>query len=160
MTIPKRMPDACFDGRWSPKPKDIERAQARSEQAINRYLRLASSGSDVSGAFMGAIAGKKQRHWYLDGVEVDTKIAKDPWAARVVRVEPIGMVVGNWPIKYRAQWRALAADGSTLGIYDGFMQTTIRGAQIYDLKLYSPGSTARPEPMTPFCNVPGDLGVR
>ena len=149
--------DSCYDGSTRPRDRDIKDAQKRAGEAMDRYLGLARAGRDVSGAFMGAIGLKKQRHWLLDGNEVDTKVARDPWAAQLARVEPTAITVGSLPMYYRVQWRAIRSDGTVLGTYDAYLQSSIGGARIFQLNLYSDGAATQPAPMEPFCKVPGDV---
>jgi hypothetical protein len=148
-------PDKCYDGRWQPKPKDLAEGPQRVEAAMRAYRQLAANSTDLKPVFTG---GKHVWLWRIDGAEQDVRAMRDPWAARVARVEPIAFAASNQGGQYRALWKALAADGTVLGIYDGWL-TRWDGntARFMHLDLYSPGAAKQPDPVIPFCFAPGDV---
>lgn len=145
---------SCLTQGWVPRPNDIEASSWRSEKGIAAYLKLASAGADVSKWFVGS---KKIQHWALDGVPVATRVARDPWAARISRLERTAIITGGNRSQYRAIWKAFDSDGVELGTYDAWLQTGDGGARLLGLDLYSPNSVATPKPLTPFCIKPGDI---
>jgi hypothetical protein len=148
-------PDKCYDGGWQPKPKDLSSGPGRVESAIHNYLLVAAAGTDLKPAFTG---GKHLWYWKMDGAEQDVRAARDPWASRVIRVEPIGFAASNQGGQFRAIWKAFAADGTVLGIYDGWLQRWDGGtARLIHLDLYSPGAAKQPDELVPFCFIPGDV---
>ena len=145
---------ACYDGHWDSTPAQTEKARPGAEPAMRLYLQYAvAPAGDVSGAFFHAW---DMIHWSLDGVKTPVPSARDPWAARIARIEPVGFALGNWKRRYRAQWRAIGTDGAVLGLYDAYMRKKGNGQQLLRLDLYSPTATVQPKPMGKFCEFPGD----
>ena len=144
----------CYNGKWDSTPAETEAKRPGAEPAMRLYLQFAAApGGDVSGAFFHA---HDMIYWSLDGVKTPVSGARDPWAAKVARIEPVGFALGNWKRRYRAQWRAIAADGSVIGLYDAYMRKKGDGQQLLGLDLYSPTATVQPKPMGRFCEFPGD----
>lgn len=143
-------PAACYDGRWAAKPKNLEKGITRAEALIQRYKQQFASGPDLKKLFINSKA-----RWQYDGQRQNVRNLHDPWAARTARLERIALTVGNYGIFYHVQWRAFAADGSFLGIYDALLNSN--GTQFTWLDLYSPGASGKPTSNTPFCNEPGDV---
>jgi hypothetical protein len=148
-------PDACYDGRWQPKPKDLAMGPQRVEAAMRAYQQFATTSTDLKPVFTG---GKHIWLWRIDGVEQDVRAVRDPWAPSVARVEPIAFQGANQAGTFRALWRAVAADGTVLGTYDGWL-TRWDGntARFMHLDLYSANAAKQPDPMIPFCFAPGDI---
>jgi hypothetical protein len=147
------MPEACLDGSWEPTPEQAARFTAEAEPALRRYLELAAAGADLSPAFTGR---GNDRRWRIDGVEPDFAAVRDPWAARIARLELVGLRLGGAKVRGRGVWRAFAADGAELGTYDGLFRRKTRGFEVSLLDLFSPGSAKQPPALTGFCYTPGD----
>ena len=145
------LPDKCYDGRWSPSANDIDRDGRRAEAVMVNYRQLAASGSDVSKIFT---RDKSVRDWQLDGESQDIRAVHDPWIGRIARLERVVLRPGN-ATNSRAEWRAYAADGTEIGLYDVWLN--MDSSRINQLNLYSPGAKVRPLPDTPFCVTPGDV---
>jgi len=143
-------PVACYDGRWAAKPKNVDKGVARAEDLIQRYRQLATAGPDVKKLFINS-----QARWQLDGQRQIVRNLHDPWIARTAKLERVALTVGNGGRYYHVQWRALAADGSLIGLYDALLNST--GTQFTWLDLYSPAAAGKPASNTPFCNEPGDV---
>lgn len=143
----------CYDPNLPQKPELVQDRQSRAEVAIRGYLALAAAGSDVSGAF----ADKKHGWWVLDGDRQQVRSARDPWAARTHHLELVGFAVSNIsPYEFHGAWRAIAADGSTLGYYDAFMQRGAKGsAWMTVLRLVS--ATGEPPKVSRYCRVSNDI---
>ena len=148
------VPEKCFDGRWSPSAEDIEKGKARVASGLEHYRELATSGTDVSKAFIGS---KSFRRWRLDGQNQDPRAFRDPWIVQAATLEPVAFTVGNWKSTYHAQWKALSADGTVLGIYDAWMNKSDTGSRFIWLDLYSPAASEKAMANTPFCDQPGDV---
>ena len=143
----------CYDGRWQPAPDAVSMGPQRVEAAMHDYLTLAATGADLLPMFTD-----KFRVLTVDGKDFNFPDAKDPWAARVARLERTGFQVGNHKQgMYRALWRAVASDGTVLGIYDAALTQMPKGTKLMKLALYSAGSTKKPEPLGPFCVTQGDI---
>lgn len=155
MSMNSGTPTACYDGRWQPKAKDIADGQTRAESAVQAYRQAASASTDLKPVFTG---GKHIWLWRIDGVEQDVRAGRDPWLSRVSRFEPVAFQAANQAGTFRALWRAVAADGTVLGTYDGWL-TRWNGntARFMHLDLYSANSAKQADPMTPFCYAPGDI---
>src|SRR3954453_23798903 len=110
--------DACYDPNFRHAPSRLPKIIPYAEQAINKYLGLARSSSNLDKMFTGT---REHRLMMIDGAQVDPRSARDPWAARVARLEPVGYVQSNEDFNMHAQWRAVAADGTLLGTYDAFI---------------------------------------
>lgn len=148
-------PKACYDGRMQAKPKQLAAADGLVDAAFADYLKLAASSTDTSRIF---VSNRKMRHWLVDGQEQDVRAMRDPIAGRIARVERSGLVTSNRGLEFHAAWRALAADGSTLGTYDAWLVTWGKqGARFFSLDLTLAGSTAAARPLVPFCYKPGDI---
>lgn len=147
-------PDKCYDGRWSPSAEDIENGKVRVQSGLDHYRQLAGAGTDVSKAFIGS---KSMRRWQLDGEKQDPRALRDPWIGQAAKLEPTAFTVGNWKNGYHAQWRAVAADGSTLGYYDAWMNKSDTGSRFIWLDLHSPATADKVMADTAFCSEPGDI---
>lgn len=148
-------PKSCYDGRMQAKPQQVAIGAGQVDAAFASYLRLASSSTDTSTIF---VANRKMRHWLVDGQEQDVRAMRDPLANRIARIERTGLVTSNRGLEYHAAWRAIGADGSTLGTYDGWLVTWGKqGARFFSLDLNLPGSPAQAKPIVPFCYQPGDI---
>jgi len=146
-------PKECFDPNLAQDQAMVEDRRSRANAAIRDYLALAARSTDLRSAF----TDKKHSLWLLDGVEKPLASVSDPWAAKVVKIEPMGFAVSNLdPYHYRGAWRASAADGTTLGYYDGHFQRSAKGrGSIFVLKLVS--SAAEPPKVTRYCRFPRDI---
>jgi hypothetical protein len=150
------IPAGCLDGSWTASDKQSARFDERRDAAIQAYLDLAKSGASVLPAFTNR---KFDQKWTLDGVDAPLAAVRDPWAARVARLEPAGHKLGNMAVRGRALYTARAADGSALGTYDVLFRRTTKGYEVSSLQLFSPAAAARPIPLTRFCYTPGDSEI-
>ena len=147
------IPERCLDGFWEPTATQAARFTAEAEPALRAYLALAAADADLSPAFTNR---RFDRRWTIDGETPDFAAVRDPWAARVARLELVGLRLGGMKVRGRGLWRAFAADGAELGLYDGLFRRKTRGFEVSALDLYSPGAAKRPAPITGFCYTPGD----
>ena len=145
--------DKCYDPNLPQKPKVLADRLARAEAAIKDYVALAATGAELSTAF----AEKKKGLLLVDGHQQPVPSFRDPWAAHIARVERIGFIVTNLSnYHYEAAWRAVAADGSTLGYYDVDFQWAAKGrGSMTVLRLVSP--TAPPPKVLRHCKISGDI---
>ena len=154
--LPKRPPTItakCYDGRWQPKPEDIATGPQRADAAMQAYLRLAASSTDLVSVFTG-----EGRFLTVDGTDSEVRSATDPWAARVAKVEQVGFQAGNHTQGvFRALWRAVAPDGTVLGIYDGTLIRYRNEDKFINLRLYPAGREKQPASLGPFCLWQGDI---
>jgi hypothetical protein len=146
-------PERCLDGFWEPTPRQAARFTAEAEPALRRYLDLAAAGADLSPSFTDRRA---DRRWAIDGETRDLAAVRDPWAARIARLELVGLRLGGMKVRGRGLWRAFAADGTELGVYDGLFRRKSRGFEVSSLDLFSPGGAKQPPALTGFCYAPGD----
>src|SRR5205814_70055 len=102
---------------------------------------------------------KSFRHWRLDGQNQDPRALRDPWIAQAATLEPVAFTVGNWKSSYHAQWKAVSADGTVLGLYDAWMNKSDTGSRFIWLDLYSAAAADKAMPNEPFCDQPGDVGL-
>lgn len=144
-------PDGCYNGRWTPSAESIQKGPDRVEVTMANYRQIASAGTDLR----KAVGSEGMRRWQIDGQVMDARSVRDPFLPRVARLERLFVRPGNENAFYRIQWRAFAADGSEIGIYDGVMFW--RSKKFMTLDLYTPGAKVRPVADTPFCQVPGDV---
>lgn len=148
------MPERCLDGHWDPTPEQAARFTAEAEPALRTYLQLAASDGDLAPAFTNR---KYDRRWSLDGeVAKDFASVRDPWAARVSRVELVGLRLGGAKVRGRAIWKVYAADGVVIGTYDGLFRRKTKGFEVSSLDLFSAGGAKQPPAVTGFCYTPGD----
>jgi len=140
---------ACYDGRWTPNAKDSARATARAEAAMQKYRELGAVGGNMKKLFAG-----RDPMWTLDAHPQDVRDLHDPWITRTARLEPIAITSSNEGMSYHAEWRALAADGTAIGTYDGLLEWSGR---FVSLNLYSPAAIGKPSANGPFCREPGDM---
>lgn len=147
------IPERCLDGFWEPTPEQAARFTAEAEPSLRAYLALATAGADLSPAFTNR---RFDRHWTIDGEEPDFAAVRDPWAARIGRLELVGLRLGGMKVRGRGIWRAFAADGTALGVYDALFRRRTHGFEVSSLALVSPGSAKPPPPLTGFCYTPGD----
>jgi hypothetical protein len=150
MGVGSGLPDKCYDGRWTPSAELIAKGPARVEAAMANYRQVASTGTDLR----KVIGSEGVRRWQLDGQVQDVRAVRDPFLPRAARLELLFVTAGN-SFDYRAQWRAIAADGSEICIYDAVMFW--KSKKFMSLDLYTPSATDRPLPNTPFCQTPGDV---
>lgn len=151
MGIGSGRPDKCYDGRWTPSAESIAKGPARVEAAMANYRQVASTGTDLR----KVIGSEGVRRWQLDGQVQDVRAVRDPFLPRAARLELLFVTPGNESAYYRAQWRAIAADGTEIGIYDALMFW--RSKKFMSLDLYTLSATDRPLANTPFCQTPGDV---
>lgn len=144
-------PSSCYNGRWTPSAESIAKGPARAEAAMANYRQVASTGTDLR----KVIGSEGVRRWKLDGKVQDVRSVNDPFLPRAARLELLFARPGNEGAYYRAQWRAYAADGSEIGIYDALMFW--RSDHFMSLDLYTPQAADRPIADTPFCETPGDV---
>jgi hypothetical protein len=144
-------PDGCYNGRWTPSAESIAKGPARVEAVMANYRQIASTGTDLR----RAIGAEGVRRWQLDGQVQDVRAVSDPFLPKVARLERLFITSGNESAYYRIQWRAYAADGSEIGIYDALMFWN--GKKFMSLDLYTAQATVRPVANTPFCETPGDV---
>jgi len=146
-------PESCLSLKDAEKPKAVARFDAEAEPALRAYLALAAAGTDPTPAYKRTWPER----WTLDGAETrELAAVRDPWAARVDRLEPVGVILGRGEVFGHAVWRAFAADGSLLGTYQAEMIRKTKGYAIGRLALWSPGAEGRGKPLTPYCAMPGD----
>lgn len=144
-------PDKCYDGRWTPSAESVVKGPARVEAAMAHYRQVASTGTDLR----KVIGSEGVRRWQIDGQVQEVRAVRDPFLPRVARLDLLSVTSGNGSAYYRAQWRASAADGTQIGIYDALMFW--RSNKFMSLDLYSPTASDRPIADTPFCHTPGDV---
>lgn len=143
----------CLTLETENKPRHIERFDEGAEIGMANYLALAAQAADLGPAYRR----NWDEPWSLDGdVVEDRDDIRDPWAARVDRLEPVGKELGRFLVHGRAIWQAYDADGVLLGTYDAEMVRRSGDYAIGRLKLYSPGKLSEAEPLTPYCANPGD----
>ena len=147
------VPEHCLDGSWEPTPEQAARFTAQAEPALRAYLALAATGTDLRPAYDG---DRHDLRWAIDGQESGLAVARDPWAAHIARLELIGLRLGGMKVRGRGLWRAYAADGTALGIYDGLFRRKSRGFGITRLDLFSADGGKQPAALTGFCYTPGD----
>ena len=153
--LPRGTAKGCYDLNVPPNPEWVARAAVRVDKAFAEYLALVRTGSSLKKLFI------TQKNWVLDGVAIDAVYANDPWADRIQKVERTNLIVSNAAnYMYRATWNVYAADSQLLGRYDAWLQSGRGSAYFVNLKLYSPNSSARAQPVTAFCNHPGDIQDR
>jgi hypothetical protein len=147
--------DKCYDPSLPQKPSVIEDRQSYAEKAIRNYVALAAASADVSSGF----ADKKRAYWLVDGTPQPLRSGRDPWAARIARLERVGFAVANSQSNsFHAAWRAIAVDGSTLGYYDAYGHRGARGTAWLDvLQLRSPATSSAPPNIRPYCVSAGDI---
>lgn len=145
---------ACYDPNYPQDERTRDKVVFYSNQAIDKYLGLARSAAKLDKMFTGT---REHRLMFIDGQQVDPQTARDPWVGRVAKVEPIGFVQSNERLNVHAQWRALGADQTQIGIYDAFIRAGIGGMHFRQLKLISTGSSAQPDKLESFCVDPGDI---
>ena len=151
MGVGSGRPDKCYDGRWAPSAESVAKGPARVEAAMANYRQVASTGTDLR----KVIGSEGLRRWQLDGKVADVRAVQDPFLPRVARLDLLSVTSGNESAYYRAQWRAVAADGTEIGLYDALMFW--KSSKFMALDLYSPTATDRPIADTPFCETPGDV---
>jgi hypothetical protein len=151
MGVGSGRPNKCYDGRWTPSAELIAKGPARVEAAMANYRSVASVGTDLR----KVIGSEGSRRWQLDGQVQDVRAVRDPFLPRAARLDLLSVTAANSSAYYRAQWRAVAADGTEIGIYDAVMFW--RSIKFMSLDLYTPAATDRPVADTPFCQVPGDV---
>jgi hypothetical protein len=146
------MSESCLDGSDEPTVDQAARFTREAEPAMRAYLALAATGADVSPSFVH----RNEIRWTIDGAAIEIRTGRDPWAGRVARLELIGLRLGGFKVRGRGQWRAFAADGTGLGVYDGLFRRRSRGFELTWLDLYSAGAARQAPALAPFCYTPGD----
>lgn len=148
------LPEKCLKLEWEPTAEQAARFTAEAEPSLRAYLALAATGADFTPAFTSR---KRDRSWTIDDMTTtDLSVIRDPWAARVDRIELVGLRLGGAKVRGRGQWRAFAADGSLLGTYDGLFRRKTKGFEVSSLSLWRPGEESKAEPISGFCYTPGD----
>ena len=151
-------PPACYNREWTPKATAVAQLKPAADATLQSYLKIAASGGDISPTFIGR---KIWRDWRLDGIPGSSRLnltrIRDPWAGKVAKVDQTSFTVGNSSGLARSIWNAYAADGTLLGTYDALLRRNNSGARLQWLYLYSPGTTAKPNPIGAFCLEPGDI---
>jgi hypothetical protein len=145
---------ACYDPAFQVNPKRWPNFARDADESLNKYLGLARSSSNLDKMFTGTRANRLMT---IDGVQVDTRTAKDPWASRIARLEPVGHILSNEEMNILGQWRAIASDGTLLGTYHGLLRAGVGGYHFRQLKLTSAGSRNDPGELKSFCMTPGDV---
>ena len=147
------MPEDCLSLERPEKPSDVTRFEAEAEPALTAYLALARAGQDPSPAY-------KRRMpiaWLIDGTgSSDVRTVRDPWAARVVRLEPVRILLSRSALVGTGIWRAYDANDVLLGTYRAELARKSKGFGVMQLALRSPSSTIPEVPLTPYCYRPGD----
>jgi len=148
------IPEKCLKLDWEPTAEQAKRFTAEAEPALRAYLALAAKDADLTPAYTNR---KFDRMWAIDGTATKEFAAiRDPWAARVDRIELVGLRLGGMKVRGRGQWRAFAADGSLIGTYDGLFRRKTKGFEVSSLDLWSPGKEGDAKPLSGFCYTPGD----
>ena len=142
----------CYNPDYRPNPRHWPNIIPDADKTLDKYLGLARSASNLDKMFTGR---RENRTMTINGVSVDARTARDPWASRVAKLEPVGYVQSNEEMNMHAQWRALASDGTLIGTYDLLIRAGVGGYHIRQLKLVSAGS--QPEALKSFCMTPGDV---
>ena len=150
-TLNSGYPSSCYDPSTPTHPKSFATADLRSKLAMADYIKFSEMGHP-DWAFFGLGMNRT-----VDGVAMKNAANADPWIGKVVGIERITLAVGNANNQYRAQWKAYGEGGALLGIYDAYLRRAKDRARILQLKQYSVGSSAQPEPMKPFCDELGDI---
>jgi hypothetical protein len=145
---------ACYDPSFQYSPSRLPIIIPYADQAMNKYLGLARARSSLDKMFTGT---RGNRLMLIDGVQVDPRTAKDPWAHQIVKLEPVGYVQSNEALNTLAQWRAISSNGTLLGTYHGLLRGGIGGYHFRQLMLTSAGSQMHPGELKPFCMTPGDI---
>jgi hypothetical protein len=144
----------CYDGTAKHNAKYFAGQIPYADQAMDKYLGLAKTTSSLDKMFTGT---RDHRVLFIDGTQADTRTARDPWAARIAKLDRVDLVQSNDTQNIHGQWRAITSNGTTLGTYDVLLRAGVGGYHIRQMSLISTGSTTRPSELTPFCNEPGDI---
>lgn len=148
------IPENCLKLEWEPTAEQAARFTAEAEPALRAYLAIAAKDGDLTPAYTNR---KRDRLWAIDGTRTEDFAAiRDPWAARVDRIELVGLRLGGMKVRGRGQWRAYAADGRLIGTYDGLFRRKTKGFEVSSLDLWSPGKEGDAKPLAGFCYTPGD----
>lgn len=146
-------PEPCLALKWQEKPKSAARFAADAEPGLRDYLALAARGQDLTPVYKREFPDR----WQLDGATTQDLLAvRDPWAAKVSRLEPVGIMLGRGEVNGHGVWRAYDGEGALLGTYDALMIRKAKGYAIGWVRLWSPGQEAKIASLTPFCGDPGD----
>jgi hypothetical protein len=148
---------ACYDPNFRIDERQRSLVIPYANQAIEKYASLARESQSLDLLFEQA---RRNRHWSLDGVESDTRIAKDPWIGPSTRLIPIDYVRSNAGGSVLVRWNAVAGDGHLLGTYDALMVPRARSFALKELRLYSASVTVQPGPLKTYCLYPGDIEER
>jgi hypothetical protein len=149
--------DACYDPAFRVSQRERGIVLPYLNKAIDAYAATVRSGANIDDLYWGK---RNKRHWSLDGVEADTRVASDPWAASTARVELVEFVRANAGGLMTARWNALDSDGHILGTYDALLTPRARRFALMELQLHSRAHVAELQPLKTFCLVPGDIEKR
>src|SRR5690348_11962706 len=83
---------ACYDPNFRVRDREIQLIVPYVDQAMEKYVTTVRSGGILDDLFYGK---REQRHWTLDGAEVDSRSAKDPWIGASTRLQPVQYVRSN-----------------------------------------------------------------
>jgi hypothetical protein len=146
-------PSGCLSLEWKEDAAAAARFDGEAEPALATYLALAASKADPTPAYKRRLPGP----WALDGVPTnDIHAISDPWAARMARLERVGVTLGRGKVFGHGVWRAYDADGHLLGTYDAELIRKTKGYAVMRLRLWSPGQEDKIRSLTPYCGEPGD----
>jgi hypothetical protein len=144
----------CYDGSAKHNPKLFAEQTPQADRAMAKYLGLARAGGDLGKMFMGT---REHRVMLIDGVRVDPATARDPWAAEIARLDPLGYILSNDTQNIHGHWRAVSSNGTTLGTYDVLLRAGVGGYHIRHVTLLSAGLAMQTDELKPFCIEPGDV---
>lgn len=146
-------PAGCLALEWKEKATAVARFAREAEPGLQAYLALATTGTDLGPVYKRKFTDP----WSIDGAATQNLLEiRDPWAAKVARLETVGLMLGRSQVYGRGIWRAYDGDGALLGTYDVEMVRKTKGYAIGRLKLWSPGREDQIAPLTPYCDTPGD----
>jgi hypothetical protein len=149
--------NACYDPAFRVSERERGIILPYINKAIDAYAAAARSGGNLDDLYWG---NRTKRHWSIDGVEADTRVARDPWAASTARFELVEFVRANAGGLMTARWSAVGSDGRVLGTYDAVFTPRARRFALTDLELHSSARLADLQPLKTFCLIPGDIEKR
>ena len=144
----------CYDGSAKHDAKYFAGQTPYADRAMDKYLGLARNAASLDKMFTGT---RDHRLMLIDGVADDPRTAHDPWAAQIARLDALGHVLSNDRQNIHGQWRAVAANGAALGIYDVLLRAGVGGYHIRQIRLLSPAAAAPLSELKAFCIDPGDI---
>ena len=147
--------DACYDPEFRVSDRQVQLIVPYVNQAMEKYVSTVRSGGNLDDLFYGK---RDQRHWTLDGAELDPRSAKDPWITASTRLQPAQYVRSNVGAggAIVSRWNVIGDDGRVLGTYDAVMVARARHFAFRELNLHSPNGAAL-QPLKTFCLDPGDI---